>query len=354
MTACVRIKSGSYRNTPVVDTIFPIVKPLNFGKKGKFITVNAASMFGPDKSAIRVLIESEEDLEYVTVDGEPAMAPTLSVSSKAPAIVKATKPVETVEEAMDRIRKRFAILDQMTDAVANGVVRGLIVSGPPGVGKSFGVEKILEEYDMMHKLSGNKNPRTEIVKGAMTPIGLYQTLYNNSQEGNILVFDDCDSILFDEICLNMLKAVLDSGKKRTISWKSESNALRREGIPDRFEFKGGCIFITNVNFENVRSKKIQDHLSALMSRCHYIDLEMDSVEDRFLRINQIVKDGMLNEYDFGDAGEQEVVDFMIEKSARLREISLRMVLKVADLKKMSPGNWQDLAESTCMKAMSYS
>jgi hypothetical protein len=250
---------------------------------------------------------------------------------------------------MDRIRKRFAILDQMTDAVANGVVRGLIVSGPPGVGKSFGVERILDEYEAMHKLAGGKNPRTEVVKGSMTPIGLFQTLYNNSQDGNILVFDDCDSILFDEVCLNMLKAVLDSGKKRTISWKSESNALRREGIPDRFDFKGGCIFITNVNFENVRSKKIQDHLEALMSRCHYIDLEMDSIEDRFLRINQIVKDGMLNEYDFGDAGEQEVVDFMIEKASRLREVSLRMVLKVADLKKMAPENWKDLAESTCMK-----
>jgi hypothetical protein len=349
MTACVRIKSGTYRNSPIIDTVLPIVKPLNFGKKGKFITVNATSLLGPDKAAIRVLVESEEDLEYVTTDGEPTAAPSLIVSNKAPVVVKSAKPVETVEEAMDRIRKRFAILDQMTDAVANGVVRGLIVSGPPGVGKSFGVEKILEEYDMMHKLSGGKVPRTEIVKGAMTPIGLYQTLFNNSQEGNILVFDDCDSILFDEICLNMLKAVLDSGKKRTISWKSESNALRREGIPDRFEFKGGCIFITNVNFENVRSKKIQDHLEALMSRCHYIDLEMDSVEDRFLRINQIVRDGMLAEYDFGEVGEQEVVDFMVEKSARLREISLRMVLKVADLKKMAPTNWKDLAENTCMK-----
>jgi len=33
----------------------------------------------------------------------------------------------------------------------------------------------------------------------------------------------------------------------------------------------------------------------------------------------------------------------------LREISLRMVLKVADLKKMAPENWKDLAETTCMK-----
>ena len=335
----IKIKQGSYRNSPIFDTVFPMVKPVNVGKKGMFVTVDARALLGEDKGAIRVLLEGPDAFEYV--EGSAPVA--------APVAVKEKQPEETTEEAMDRIRKRFSILDQMTDAVANSVVRGLIVSGPPGVGKSFGVERILDEYEAMYKLSGGKGSRTEVVKGAMTPIGLFQTLYNNSNDGDILVFDDCDSILFDEVCLNMLKAVLDSGKKRTISWKSESNALRREGIPDRFDFKGGCIFITNVNFENVRSKKIQDHLQALMSRCHYIDLGMDSVSDRFLRINQIVNDGMLAEYDFGDEGEQEVVDFMIEKASLLREISLRMVLKVSDLKKMAPENWRELAESTCMK-----
>ena len=335
----VRIIQGTYRNAPITDTVFPLVKPSTFGKKGLFITVDASKVLGPDKKAIRVLLENPNDIEYV--DG-----PATEVESTETAPAKAVK--ETEEQAMDRIKRRFNILDEMTDAVANGVVRGLIVSGPPGVGKSFGVEKILDEYDVMAKLS-SKPPRTEVVKGSMTPIGLYQTLYNNSQKGDILVFDDCDSVLFDEVCLNMLKAVLDSGNKRTISWKSESQALRREGIPDRFEFKGGCIFITNVDFENVRSKKIKDHLSALMSRCHYIDLEMNSVSDRFLRINQIIRDGMLDEYNFGKEGDQEVVDFMVLKANRLREISLRMVLKIADLRQMSPDTWKELAESTCMK-----
>ena len=90
------------------------------------------------------------------------------------------KKKETPEQAMNRIKGRFQILDKMTDAVANNVVRGLIVSGPPGVGKSFGVEKILDEYEAMAKLGGKT--RTEIVKGSMTPIGLYQTLFNNSNE----------------------------------------------------------------------------------------------------------------------------------------------------------------------------
>ena len=103
-----------------------------------------------------------------------------------------------------------------------------------------------------------------------------------------------------------------------------------------------------MNFEGVRSKKIKDHLEALMSRCHYIDLGMDTTADKFLRINQIVRDGMLKEYKFTKELEKEIIDFMVLKSARLREISLRMVLKIADLAQMSPKTWKELAESTCM------
>ena len=325
------IKKGVYAKKPVVNTVFDLIKPVSNGSKGLFVTVEGGPLGFPNRN-LRVMLDDERDVEYTGVVEQDA------------------KPEETDAEAMDRIAGRFKILDDMSDAVANGVVRGLIISGPPGVGKSFGVEKVLDEYDAMSKLSG-EGTRTEIVKGSMTPIGLFQTLYHNSSEGNILVFDDCDSVLFDEVCLNMLKATLDSGKKRTITWKAESSTLRREGIPERFDFKGGCIFITNVNFENVKSKKIKDHLAALMSRCHYIDLEMDSERDRFLRINQIVRDGMLDEYGFGEEGNREIVDYMVQFSNRLREISLRMVLKIADLRKMAPDNWKNLSEATCMKRL---
>ena len=339
MKTFVKIKKGSYRNAPIKDAIFPVVKPLTFGKKGSFITVDGSALMGSNAKKIRVLVASPLDVTPSSQEEYKALMPVKETAKKK----------ETPEQAMDRIKGRFEVLDKMTDAVANGNVRGLIVSGPPGVGKSYGVETILDEYEAMAKLSGQS--RTEMVKGAMTPIGLFQTLFNNSNEGDILVFDDCDSILFDEVCLNMLKAVLDSGKKRTITWKAESNILRREGIPERFDFKGGCIFITNVNFEHVRSKKIRDHLEALMSRCHYLDLGMDSISDKFLRINQIVRDGMLKEYGFSKEFEKEIIDFMIKHSTRLRESSLRMVLKIADLAKMDFDNWKAIAESTCMKRL---
>lgn len=342
METYVKIKSGKYRGNTIKNAIFPLIKDVTFGKKGMFLTVDATQVLGPKYPSARIIVNDITAFEKVSEQEYNAQD---IVQKNTPAEKK-----ETEEEALNRIKTRFEILTEMTRAVIKGTVRGLILSGPPGVGKSFGVETEMEKYDMFNKLKG-KGPKTEFCKGSMTPIGLYQTLFNNSAKGDVIVFDDCDTVLFDEVCLNMLKAVLDSGKKRTVSWKSESHALRREGIPDRFDFEGSAIFITNVDFENVRSKKIKDHLEALMSRCHYIDLEMNKVTDKFLRIKQIVRDGMLDDYKFEGDGNQEVVDFMVEKSARLREISLRMVLKIADLKKMKPEGWKELAETTCMKRM---
>ena len=255
---------------------------------------------------------------------------------------------ETDEEIIERTRLRFEILKDMTKAVKGGDVRAMIVTGPPGVGKSFGVEEVLSKDDLFNTL-GERKPRYEIVKGAMSAIGLYSKLYQYSDAKNILVFDDCDSILLDDIALNILKAALDSSKKRTISWNTDSRLLRSEGIPDKFEFKGGAIFITNLKFENVRSKKLQEHLAALESRCHYIDLRMDTDREKVLRIKQIVKDGMLDTYELEDVARDEVVDFIETNRAPMRELSLRTVLKVADLRKSFPTNWQNMAKVTVMK-----
>lgn len=257
---------------------------------------------------------------------------------------------ETDEEIKARLRERFTILDDMTRAVKKGTVRAMIVSGPPGVGKSFGVEKVLGKHELMANVAGNeKLKKYEVVKGAMSALGLYSKLYQYSDSKNILVFDDCDSVLLDDLSLNILKAALDSGKKRTIHWNTDSHMLRREGVPDSFEFKGGCIFITNIKFENVKSKKLRDHLEALESRCHYLDLTIDTEREKVLRIKQIVEDGMLEAYEFANGEVEEILKFIEDNKKKLRELSLRMVLKIADLRKGFPERWQGIASMTCMR-----
>jgi len=122
---------------------------------------------------------------------------------------------ETDEEIMQRLADRFEILEDMTRAVKKGDVRSMIVTGPPGVGKSFGVEKVLSKHDVFADVANDsKLKKYEVVKGAMSAIGLYKKLYEFSDKKSILVFDDCDSVLLDDLSLNILKAALDSGKKR--------------------------------------------------------------------------------------------------------------------------------------------
>ena len=330
----IRIINGTYKirgkDVDLAGMVFPMTEAFKVGAKGGYVTVDGKSIAGfPDRN-IKIACEGEH--AYEAVDASTAT----------------TKREETDEETIERLRERFDMLEDMTKATKKGDVRAMIVSGPPGVGKSHGVEKVLGKHDLIATL-GERAPKYEVVKGAMSAIGLYCKLYKMADKDNVIVFDDCDSIFSDELSLNILKAALDSKKTRRIHWNTDSFKLRNEGVPDSFEFKGSAIFITNIKFDNVKSKKMRDHLEALESRCHYIDLAIDTDREKLLRIKQITNDGMLDEYQLGQEVVDEIVDFCDINKKRLRELSLRTVLKVADLAKAFPSKWEAMAENTVMR-----
>jgi hypothetical protein len=345
----VLIKEGTYnfygKPRSVAGMVFPLVKGYRVLPSGEgYITVDANNSSGfPDRS-IRIKVAGPTS--YQVVDGD------IEVDGGSDNMVYSAETQQLVEETDDeikkRLRERFKVLSDMTQAAKQGDVRAIIVSGPPGVGKSFGVEAQLAKQDLFNDIAGRKS-NYEVVKGAMSAIGLYCKLFEFSDAGNIIVFDDCDSVLFDELSLNILKAALDTSKKRNISWNTDSRVLRAEGIPSSFQFNASAIFITNVKFENVRSKRMKDHLEALESRCHYIDLTINTERDKMLRIKQIVEDGMLREYNFEPEVQVELLDYIDENKKKLRELSLRTVLKLADLRKSFGNRWQDIAAVTCMK-----
>jgi len=331
----IRILEGTYKirgkDVDLAGMVFPLVEGYKVGAKGGYVTVDAREVGGfPDRN-IKISVNTADAYE----DAGNA---------------KTTQREESDEETIERLRERFDMLEDMTRACKKGDVRAMIVSGPPGVGKSFGVEKVLGKHDLLADIAGDEKLRKyEVVKGAMSAIGLYCKLFKMADKDNVVVFDDCDSIFADELSLNILKAALDSKKTRRIHWNTDSFKLRNEGVPDSFEFKGSAIFITNIKFDNVKSKKMRDHLEALESRCHYIDLTIDTDREKMLRIQQIITDGMLDEYGFDESIHQEIVDFIDINKKRLRELSLRTVLKVADLAKAFPTKWEAMAENTVMK-----
>ena len=330
----IKVLNGTYKirgkDVDLAGMVFPMTEAFKVGAKGGYVTVDGKSIAGfPDRN-IKIACDGEHAYEVVD------------------ASTKTSVREETDEETIDRLRERFEMLEDMTRATKKGDVRAMIVSGPPGVGKSHGVEKVLGKHDLIATL-GDRPAKYEVVKGAMSAIGLYCKLYKHADKDNVLVFDDCDSVFSDELSLNILKAALDSKKTRKICWNTDSFKLRNEGVPDSFEFKGSAIFITNIKFDNVKSPKMRDHLSALERRCHYIDLAIDTDREKLLRIKQITNDGMLNEYKLSEETVQDIVDFVDINKKRLRELSLRTVLKVADLAKAFPDKWEAMAENTVMR-----
>jgi len=342
----VTINQGSYRGEEVHNQTFELITDIKSSKKGYQVTVRPNDLIGVGREKIRVTVQNLNDVVYP--EGLQTVATQL-ITSTVPKqeFIPKQKIVETDEEIMARIADRFEILEEMTAAAIEGNIKGMIVVGPPGVGKSYGVIRQLEKANLFDHVK-NVEPKYDIIKGRISALGLYIKLFRNKAKNQVLVFDDCDGILMDDLSLNLLKAALDSGKQRKLCWNVDSNALRAEEIPDNFDFNGSVIFITNVQFDNIRSKKLQDHLTALQSRCHYLDLAMNTMRDRMLRIRQIHNTGELFGHMQFDGNEGDIiVEYMEKNKARLREVSLRMAIKIGDLHKVS-ANWKRLAESTVM------
>jgi hypothetical protein len=271
-----------------------------------------------------------------------------AVRAKAdPASVKVkydASPAETDAEIDARIAERFEILDVMAEACTLGNSRALIVSGPAGLGKSFTIEKRLAEWDP------NELNHT-IVKGYARATGLIKLLYQYREAGQVIVFDDADAIFFDDVSLNLLKAVCDTTERRRVSWLSEGKLIDDESselIPRSFDFNGSIVFITNYDFDAMIDKghKLAPHLAALVSRAHYVDLSMRSRRDYLVRIRQVIRDGLLG--DLGIRERAEVITFIEKNHASLRELSLRMAIKIGALRKQGK-NWEKVARITCCR-----
>ena len=158
------------------------------------------------------------------------------------------------------------------------------------------------------------------------------------------------AIFFDDVSLNLLKCVCDTTERRVVSWLSEGKLLDEdtgEIVPRSFEFEGTIIFISNYDFDAMigRGHKLAPHLQAMISRAHYLDLAMKTRQDYLVRIRQVVAQGLLSHLDIDE--QVDVLTFIEAHADSLRELSLRMALKVAGIRKMQNTNWEKVAKITC-------
>lgn len=258
-----------------------------------------------------------------------------------------SKKFETDAQIDARIKERFEVLQILTDATLRGDSRALIVSGPAGLGKSYTVEAALKTFDP----NGVNNT---IIKGFVKATGLYKLLYDYREAGQVITFDDADSIFYDDVALNMLKAVCDTNEVRRVSYLSEGTLFSEKDnseIPKQFEFNGSIVFITNLDFDHLieRGHKLAPHLQALLSRAHYVSMGMQTRRDYIIRIKQVIYEGLFDNIGLFTAERDEVIDFIEENAETMRELSLRSAMKLAALRKTGGKHWKNISKITNLR-----
>ena len=263
-------------------------------------------------------------------------------------IFTGTNPIEreeTEEEIQQRIKDTYESLEELTKAVGNQVLNGLVIAGGAGLGKSYTVNKVLTDLN-------NGEYGHVFWRGFLKPTHLYRMLWENRNPGQVIVLDDCD-MWTDQTALNILKAALELKPSRTIGWGSEKEFISEDGetIPRYFQYQGSIIFLTNLPFRemiNSNGKNVE-HLKAIESRSLVLDLKIKTKRDHMIIITQTIEKGLLDRFMLTPEEITQIISYMEYNIDKLVELSLRMVEKIATLYKTNPDKWEKLCNTVCLK-----
>lgn len=221
------------------------------------------------------------------------------------------------------VQRRFSFMERMIEMIAKDVAAGAVICGPAGIGKTHTVTAVLNRCGL------KEDDGYVMVKGTVSPLGLYRTLYHNSDR--LIVFDDCDSALFDYGCFNLLKAALDTCDRRVLTWCSKTTMSSTGDLPERFEFTGRILFISNLSEDRVDQ--------AIVSRTMMLDLKMsrDEIMDRLEMLSPVICQALSPEE------LTEVICFLKDNIDNIADLNLRTLIKLGNVRQTAGADWEDMA-----------
>jgi hypothetical protein len=219
------------------------------------------------------------------------------------------------------VNEKFQFVEQLSDMVINNLATSMVISGQPGIGKSYGLNKALKDNGLV------EGSDYVIIKGGnISPRGLFDLLKENAK-GKIVIVDDADSILNSQNAL-MLKGALDSSKKRIINW------VTVDGV-EEIEFESQMVILTNLPKHKIDS--------AVLSRSFYVNLQLTNEElidrMRFLLPSM--------EHDLDLSGREECLDLLDKYKEQANEVNIRTLLKLFAIRQLGD-NWEKLATYSLM------
>jgi hypothetical protein len=275
---------------------------------------------------------------------------------------KKTRTEEDAEKLLDKTEYAdpdtiFDDVDAYVDMVINKIQPSLIICGAPGIGKTYGITKRIKDSGLKSIDPIDLPDATDIedlddqdavlnaetdgdwvhIKGASTAFGLYMSLFK--YRNKLIVYDDCDSIFKDKNAVNLLKGALDSSDKRIISWVSKTTTSKKAEVPQRFEFTGRIIFISNLNAKDLDP--------AVRNRSFVVDIQL-KLKDVLKRIQSILKYiGNDLEVPLSDEAKKRAFNFLEETSKNENnkmEISIRTLINFAKIAQSGVPQWRRLME----------
>jgi len=237
---------------------------------------------------------------------------------------------------ISKINKKFTTLENLITTKFEKK-HGLIIKGPPGIGKTHTVRKMLP-----------LNAHIQTSKGGLSAFMLYCHLYAGRAKDAILILDDCDNALKDHEVVALLKAAIDTDDQRLVTWNKASYALDEANIPKEFSYQGRIIILTNLDLtmKNSRSKNLQQQHIALESRSFSLNLDINSRYEMYLRCRWVMEKSDIAPTEQHD----EILNYLITHKDNLKEMSLRTVESISELMDKFPGDWEDYAEQVLLRA----
>lgn len=246
----------------------------------------------------------------------------------------------TLQDKVKWLEETMTDIYDISRAVAAGAFNSLFISGRAGTGKTYNVERAMHDEGLQEGDDWVK------ISGAVSTIIMYKQLY--LYRDKVLVFDDCDAVFSNEDGRNILKAALDTKKVRNISYmkkvkmlfdpkdfendpEGEFNAIESGLIPNKFDFAGRVIFISNLD------KQKADPDGAIRSRSILVDVNPD---DATLMERMRTLLPHLEPRDMPMKDKEEIYEFM--KNAN--DVSMRTFVKAAGFKMAGLGNWKRMAK----------
>jgi hypothetical protein len=256
---------------------------------------------------------------------------------------KATKPRSDTAILADVV-ERFEYLSILTQGAVEQSVRSLTITGGPGIGKTYNVERILQHAKQA------KGTKYEVVRGTLSAINLYMLAYRNRMPGSVVVLDDADTIFQDEDALNILKVLCDSSEERVVSYLKEAPQLREHDIPQTFAFRGAMIFVSNLDFQKYVDEgknKYAVHFDAIMSRSLYLPIPLHSNQELSVWVSHIAKTQKIFQREgVSPAGGEEILSFIKTHRDNIRKLSIRTLVNLCQLYKTHNTKWKGIAKAT--------